>query len=335
MMRLSPWRRRRQQWLRRRGARQDAAWERRQGLWRQWLLLLGRRPALVPEQLAIADLTPVQPPPGHFWADPFLWTDGNRHHCFFEAWEPRQQRGCIQAVALDGQARPVGAPVTVLDPNHHVSYPFLFSHRGQLYMLPESADQKRLDLYACTGYPERWEWVQTLLSGPRLADCTLIEHQARWWLFCAMGRGRLRLNETLVAFHADDPLSRRWQPHARNPLVRDFSGARPGGRIQNDAAGRLLRPAQNCVRRYGHGLRLQRIVELTPRHFREEPVWSITGPEVGGWAALHHLDWHRGMLAMDAQRWVSRVLGDASGGDLGHDRPSQDRRVDPARSPEP
>jgi hypothetical protein len=159
-----------------------------------------------------------------------------------------------------------------------------------------------VDLYRCEDFPLRWVRQHSLLTGIEAADATLFAHAGRWWLFCARRDGRLRMNESLCAFWADSPLSRQWTPHPANPLVRDFSGARPAGRILHDAAGRLLRPAQDCVRRYGHGLKLFQIEDLTPTGYRERCVWHGTGPALGGWQGLHHLDWQDGLLVMDAQR---------------------------------
>ncbi|MBK8638150.1 MAG: hypothetical protein IPN92_07605 [Chromatiaceae bacterium] len=90
--------------------------------------------------------------------------------------------------------------------------------------------------------------------------------------------------------------------------MRDYGGGRPGGRVFVDEQGRLLRPAQNSVPRYGYGLVLQQVQALTPGHYRERRVWQTTGAATGGWRALHHLDWHQGLLVMDAQRLIPRPL---------------------------
>jgi hypothetical protein len=295
-------RRWRQQRARRRGARIDAVEER--GLCRQWFLLTGRRERLDPVALDIAGLHPLYPPPDQFWADPFVWSRDGRHHCFFEARPDHLKRGHIRAWELDPSGDPVGESFPVIDEPHHLSYPFVFGYGGELFMIPESSEQRRVDLYGCVRFPDRWERIRPLMHGLRLSDCTLFAHDGLWWLFCAARKGRLRVNETLFAFHAEDPLGERWTPHAGNPIVRDYGGARPAGRIQHDADGRLLRPAQDCIRRYGHGLSLNRIMELTPERYVEERVWHGSGEAIGGWHGMHHLDWQDGMLVMDAQRLI-------------------------------
>jgi len=295
-------RRWRQQRARRRGARQDRPDER--GQRRQWFLLSGFRPRLDPERLDIAALRPHYPPSDQFWADPFIWTQNGQACCFFEARAYRIKRGHIRAWPLDTDGQPVGESFPIIDRPHHLSYPFTFEHQGEIYMIPESAETQRLELYGCVRFPERWELIRPLLEGQPLSDCSLLHHDSRWWLFCAGRRGRRRVNETLLAFHAKDPLSNRWQPHAGNPIVRDFGGARPAGRIQRDCAGRLLRPAQDCIRRYGHGLSLNQITALTPATYSEKRVWYGTGPAIGGWRGLHHIDWRDGLLVLDAQRLI-------------------------------
>ena len=192
----------------------------------------------------------------------------------------------------------------VVDEPRHLSYPFLFSFEGELYMVPESAASHRVDLYRCTDFPHAWTRMGTLMSGIQAADSTLFEHEGRWWLFCAARLGRTRLNESLLAFYADSPLSNRWTPHAGNPLIRDYSGGRPGGRIFRSDNGQLIRPAQSSVPRYGFGLCLNAILALSPNHYAERRIWAATGEASGGWRAMHHLDWHEGLMVMDAQRLI-------------------------------
>lgn len=277
-----------------------------QGYEQQWLLLVGLRG---PESRCAPDpagLTSLVPPADRFWADPFVWSQGGRHYIFCEEYPYETRRGRISVLELDADLSPQGPAVPVLDEPRHLSYPFLFEYQGALYMVPESARSRRVDLYRCTEFPHRWVFELSLLSGIEAADATLFEHQGRWWLFCAARQGKVRINESLFAFHADSPQSDRWTPHPRNPLVRDYSGGRPAGRIFRDGSGFLIRPAQDCVPRYGFGLVLNRIETLTPERYAERPIWRTSGERAGGWRALHHLDWRDGLLVMDAQRLIPR-----------------------------
>lgn len=297
---LEAWRHLGQRWRNRLGRRADRRQDRTH--WRQWCLLIGRRtlaPLAAPDP---AGLTPLLPPPDRFWADPFLWTRDGVTHVFVEELPRATGVGRISVLTLDAALQPTGPAQPVLDEPRHLSYPFLFEFDGNLYMVPESAASRRVDLYRCEVFPHRWRFEHSLITDLSAADATLFPHAGRWWLLCAARHRGTRMNASLFAFHADHPLSRDWRPHAGNPLRVDRAGARPGGRVLVAADGGLLRPAQDCVRRYGHGLRLHRIEALTPDAFTEQPLWHLTGPGVGPWQGLHHLDWHQGVLVMDAQR---------------------------------
>lgn len=284
--------------------RRDARKERT--AWPQWFLLAGLRARAAWSDPDPAGLIPLYPPEDCFWADPFAWSEAGRRFVFVEEYPLHTRRGRISVLELGGDLAPLGPAVPVLDEGRHLSYPYLFRFDGDLYMVPESAASQRVDLYRCVSFPERWRLVRPLLDGIQAADATLFEHEGRWWLLCSARQGQARFNDSLFAFYADSPLSDRWTPHAGNPVLRDFDGARPGGRAFVDPQGRLLRPAQVSVPRYGYGLAIKEVLELTPEHFRERRIWCATGQASGDWYAMHHLDWHQGLMVMDAQRLIPR-----------------------------
>ncbi|WP_295456539.1 hypothetical protein [uncultured Thiodictyon sp.] len=301
---MNPLRRVHQQLARTLRKRSDERDER--AAWPQWFLLAGLRERSAWCDPDPAGLTPLFPPADTFWADPFAWAQDGRRFIFIEEYPFHLSRGRISVLGLGTDLEPVGPAVPVIDEDRHLSYPFLFAFQDELYMVPESAASRRVDLYRCTAFPYGWTRASPLIDGIQAADATLLEHQGRWWLLCSARLGKARVNDSLFAFHADSPLSDRWTPHAGNPLVRDYAGARPGGRVFLDHQGRLLRPAQVSVPRYGYGLALNQVLELTPERFRERRIWQSTGPASGGWRAMHHLDWHDGLMVMDAQRLVPR-----------------------------
>ncbi|MGB5733804.1 MAG: hypothetical protein WBM40_05110, partial [Thiohalocapsa sp.] len=228
----------------------------------QWLLLCGPCPERARCCPDPASLSLIEPPPDRFWADPFLHRRDGRTCVFFEELPFATGRGHISAMELDRNGRPISAPIAVVQTDHHLSYPFMFDFDGELYMAPESSGAGRLDLYRCHSFPFDWRYDRTLLSGRAYVDATLFEHQGRWWLFCALREGKLRANNSLCAFSGENPLTERWRPHPRNPLRWNFAAARPAGALFRDTNGRLLRPSQNCVPRYGYGLNLFEVLEL-------------------------------------------------------------------------
>ena len=81
--------------------------------------------------------------------------------------------------------KPVLRPTShrVLDDGRHLSYPFLFRHAGELYMIPESSAAGRVDLWRCSEFPGTWRRERTLIADISAADTSLLNWNGRWWLF--------------------------------------------------------------------------------------------------------------------------------------------------------
>jgi hypothetical protein len=286
--------------IRRMGRRIDKNEEK--GFRQQWFLLTGllSQSDLI-QKPNVQALNPIYPPENAFWADPFLWIHEGRRYVFFEDFPFETSRGRISVIEIDAVGQKIGDSIPVLETPHHLSYPFLFEYQDVLYMIPEQTEIKRVDLYRCTEFPHAWVFEKTLIDGIKIADPTMFEYDGRWWIFCAAKQGKIRINESLFAFYADSPLSSQWTAHSANPLVRDLRLGRQAGRIFQDASGRLLRPSQDCLRRYGHGLNLSEIHLLTPTDYQESLLWKINGDEIG-MRAIHHIDCKAGLVVMDAQR---------------------------------
>ena len=245
-----------------------------------------------------ADFRPLVPPSDRYWADPFVVERGSHYYVFIEEKLYRTGRGRIACLILDGEGSLLSSQV-VLERPYHLSYPFIFEYRRQIYMLPEAAQNRAVELYRCARFPDQWEFVKTLMSGVYAADATLLEHGGRWWLFANVkGAGGSSL-DALHLFQADSPLSETWKPHPRSPVVTDLASARPAGRIfMRD--GNLIRPSQDCSRRYGYALKFNRIVRLNEADYEEVCEWTLDPPRRGRILATHTFNEAGGMTVIDA-----------------------------------
>lgn len=279
------------------------------GCLRQWFLLhaiTGQESLLNPQP---ARMQKIYPPKDRIWADPFLWQRDGKTFIFCEEWYYARPYGHIAVMELfpDGTFSPT-TPILIKD--HHLSYPFLFEHEGVLHMIPEGGGGRTIDVYQCEEFPLRWQKRATLIRDIEYVDATLFAHESKWWLLATMKRGVYALNRDLFAFWADHPLAVQWTPHPTNPIVRGLQSARPAGRIFK-LNGKLYRPSQNCLIRYGYGLRLNEITRWDERHYAERLATEITPDWEPGIRANHHIDWHHGQLVMDSQRLlpVNQVIG--------------------------
>jgi hypothetical protein len=237
---------------------------------------------------------------GHTYADPFLFERDGRHHLFVEDVAPGTGRGVISHVELRPGSADAEPPVPVLQTDHHLSYPFVFSHGGEIYMVPETGDVSQIRLYRAASFPTVWEFDRVLVDDIRAADATLLEADGRWWMFASVGGYGTTLVDELHLFLAASPLG-PWTPHRGNPIVSDVRTARPAGAILRDGD-RLVRPAQDSSRRYGWAVSLREITVLTPDRYEEREIGRLEPRDVAGARAVHTYGRDNRFEAIDARR---------------------------------
>ena len=265
---------------------------------------------LQPEELDVSHELPMQrlvvlPDDGRrFYADPFLFTDGGQRWLFFEELEFRTGKGIISCTQIrDG--RHTGVPRPVLERPYHLSYPLVFRHGHDIFMLPETGSNGKVELYRAKSFPFTWMLHRILLDNIALYDATLLEYQNRWWLFGAVSQYGSLPQDELAIFYSDT-LEGPWQPHLLNPVKSDCRSARPAGRILV-RDNRLIRPAQDCESGYGTALVWCEINELTPEHFDEREVGRWTGKGFMKIKGLHTFDYDDGLAAIDIMRTVWKL----------------------------
>lgn len=254
-------------------------------------------------------MLPLLPPRGTDWADPCVVSAGGRHHIFFEELVRGQERGRISLVVMDEQGNSL-PPAPVLERPYHLSYPFVFEWQGGYYMIPETAQNRAIEVYRCVEFPARWEFHKTLMAGVTAVDATLFRDGATWWLFANVRpRASKPRHRDLFLFSADGPLSDHWRPHPKNPVVSDARQARPAGRIFT-RDGRIHRPSQDCSRRYGGALNIHRVETLTGDDYRESRVAHIEPAPGGRVRGIHTLSQAGSLVVVDLLVPAARHPGD-------------------------
>jgi hypothetical protein len=231
--------------------------------------------------------TMITPPNGRFYADPFLFQRDGRRFIFFENYDWSRRRAVIDYVEIDEGGRH-GSPREALSQDCHLSYPFVFEEGDAVYMLPETAGRRTVELYRASGFPGEWTLDRVLLRDVSATDATLLRHDGRLWLFVAMAADGGRPIDELFVFSSDS-LAGDWEPHPMNPVVSDVRCARPAGRIF-ERDGHLIRPAQDCSRAYGWRLVFNRVETLSPTEYREKPIGAIEPAPGSGNLRTHSYD---------------------------------------------
>lgn len=224
------------------------------------------------------------PPRDRDWADPFIVHHAGRDFIFFEELPYKMGRACISAVEVfeNGES---GPPMKILERPYHLSYPFVFHWKGELYMLPETAGNRTVELYRCEQFPDRWRLERVLLEGLNAFDATLLRDGGRWWMFVNVAEPGADPSEELHIYFSESPLG-PWLPHAGNPVVSDVRHARGAGPLfRRD--GVLFRPSQDCSSTYGSAVCINRIDVLDPENYQETPVGRIDPDRRAAMRCLH------------------------------------------------
>lgn len=245
----------------------------------------------------------VQDDGARFYADPFLHRANGRTFLFVEEYPYADRRGLISAAEVVGD-RLLAAPVPVLKRPYHLSYPFVFEHDGEFYMIPETGESRSVELYRAVEYPWKWELSAVLMQGAVFSDATVLFHDGLWWLFVTADWFGTSTQDELSIFYSET-LQGDWQPHLANPVKSDSRSSRPAGRIVQQG-GRLFRPAQDCDRTYGAGIVWFEITKLTKTCFSEREMTAWDGQAELSMEALHSFDQVGPLQAIDFNCSVAR-----------------------------
>jgi len=216
----------------------------------------------------------IIPPKDRFWADPFVIFKDEKYYIFIEEYIYRLRKGHISCIIMDSKGN-YQFPIKVLDKSFHLSYPHIFKSESDLFMIPETGSEKVIDLYKCTKFPNKWEFVTRLMENVEAYDSTLFFHDNKYWLFTNIRENKgASENDELFLFYSDTLLTNDWKSHPNNPIVSDVTRARPAGNIFIRDS-KIYRPSQNCSKTYGYGIKINHIVTISENYYEEKEIGSI------------------------------------------------------------
>ncbi len=262
-----------------------------------WTLFIGEGNFL---EAKPTDMKPVELPKNEFWADPFFFTYLDTKYVFFENYSYKTKRGKISCGILKDEKVINVVDVLVLD--YHLSFPFIFEEDGSIYLMPETSENKRLEIYRCTDFPTVWELFSTAFEGEAVADTVLFnDTQNQKWLF--MNKRIVpstSMENELYIYKIDSLKLTDIQPHSQNPVIIDCRSARNAGPIF-EHKGRLFRPSQRNVDGiYGRALNINKIEKLTLDDYIEKSVGIFKPDFNNDLVGMHHLHQFDGNFVIDA-----------------------------------
>lgn len=225
-----------------------------------------------------------------YHADPFGYDDGEKRVILFECYDYKLRRAVVAPEGL-GNAGPA------IKEGYHLSYPFTIHHAGEIYCIPETFENRTVNLYKLNRKSNQWEFQKYLLQDRDAIDSTLIFHNKKWWLFCTLQEQGA--NTKLFIYHSDD-FDGPYIPHLNNPVKTDIRSARPAGTpfTLNE---KLYRPSQDCSSTYGARVVINEIIKLDEISFEEKAINTI--------APLSSWEFNKGLHTISAFGNVTLIDG--------------------------
>lgn len=233
----------------------------------------------------------------NYVADPFLHIpEVGDWHVFFEVFNhARDPTGVIGHAVSHNHGQTWNYNQVVLETDSHLSFPFVFSHRGEYYMLPErsgSHSPTEILLYEARDFPTEWYRSQRLVNPDKqLTDRIIFQWNERWWLLAGEPT-----EDALYVYLSPTLHTSNWIPHPENPVVRNRpTASRPAGRpiVTTDAPVVFF---QDTAAQYGDKVRAFELSTLSSTAYEdiervESPILEGTSGQIG-WntGRMHHID---------------------------------------------
>ena len=250
----------------------------------------------------------IIPPKDRFFADPFIVFNKEKYYIFFEEFLFKTNKGHISLIELELNGK-YSRPTKILDKSYHLSYPHIIEHDNNYYMIPESIENKTIEIYKCVSFPYKWEFYMNLMEGIMAVDSTIFYYKDTWWLFTNLIENEGgSIQDELFLFYSDDLLSNKWTSHPMNPIVSDVRNARPAGNIFI-AENKIIRPAQDSSRRYGYGINLNEIITLNKNKYFEKKTNYIDPKWDDNIIGTHTINHVKGLTFIDAILKRSKLFG--------------------------
>ncbi len=227
-----------------------------------------------------------KPPSDQFWADPFLFNYKKKKYIFFEKFYKRQNKGVISVCELK-QNKLINFKDVLVKP-YHLSYPMLFKYKKKLFLIPESYQAKKVEIYQSSNFPYIWKKKCSLFENEITCDPTIFKYKNSLWIFInKTKKNLLDLNRKLFLYKIEDDF-KKLTPHHKNPVVTSYDGGRNAGNLIK-LKNKTFRPGQKNIKGiYGYGINFYEIKKLNLKEFKEKKVSSISAKNLRKCYGIHH-----------------------------------------------
>lgn len=202
-----------------------------------------------------------------YWmADPFLIKYKGVNYLFAELYDKKHSKGVIGYAKLKGNR--CGRFRVCFKEKYHLSYPCVFYRGDNIYMIPETADNKEVALYKALDFPCKWEKIKVICN-QACVDTTPFRYQNEDYYFT-----------TIVNEHSSDDSLFLINENSGEckQLLKDNLCLRSAGNVifeKND----MIRPSQDDTV-YGDAVIFNRVADFSVNSYKEIPYKRVLPPNI-------------------------------------------------------
>lgn len=226
-----------------------------------------------------------------YFADPFVISKNNKEFIFVEDFSFKNNKGSISVIEIDeNDSKKIYEKI--IEENFHLSFPFVFFHENNFYMVPETAEANSIRLYKCNVFPHKWEYCYDLISNINCADTIIFKRDNYYYLLTSTSYYN-DFSSKLEIYYADNPISNSWKPFKLNPVFFDIKNGRNGGLVYKN--NEIFRVTQtygiNSLgdNQYGRRFSVNKIMQLNIEKFEEKNILNIKPNFKKNLLGTHHM----------------------------------------------
>ena len=237
-----------------------------------------------------------------WFADPFILDyDDKQIIILAEEFDYTVHRGRIAKLIIDKSTWTIADCKILLDLTTHLSFPMIWREGEHIYVCPENYQSGAWNLYEYHNNTDSLEFVKQVLP-EKLTDATIFKNGSDYYILSTY---EPRPNGNTLTVWKSDSLSESFSKIQEIKFPENI--ARNAGSIFR-YNGKLIRPAQECNKSYGHAISFQ-VVNLDKGHFEfsEEFRYYSTHPKCK--RGTHTFNTYKNLAVIDVHKLRFPVLG--------------------------
>ena len=227
-----------------------------------------------------------------WFADPFILDASDDEIIVLcEEFEYATAKGRIAELVIDKCSYKLQDMNIVLEEDTHLSFPAIWREKGRIFIYPESWNSGALWLYEYKGRGRKLERVKAICD-EAMADAIMTERFGNRWLLSTRENDKLRIYD----YDADS------QKFVFSKEVNFGKATARNAGDFFDYQGKVYRPAQVCIERYGEATEIQEVI-CDENGFEFVSCKRLYSPHPKFNIGLHTINSYKGMTVIDVHGW--------------------------------